>query len=450
MPVASAADHLETVFAVLDGKATSAESTISASWKRSATRFNIDPDSARPPRILTAYEVSECRARIGKLIAIAQEEIDHLYRAVSRAGYVVLLCDENGIAIDHRGTAAEAERYSYWGAWLGGVWSEDAEGTNGVGTCIAERRPLTIHQSQHFRSRHISLSCSAAPIFGSHDELLGVLDIASIDPLLSENSHALAGALVINSARAIEERLFREQHRRNWVIGLITSDTNTCPVFLAVDKEQKIVGADHNSHEFLSRRENYGGINSSLWDFFERDDQIFRAKNSTEDVHIRLFQRGSTLSYSARITPPESPAAAWRSSLGRMLHSRPRLQFATNMHQAVPPEEAKGGLPPKTLRRVQEYIDSHLNENIDLEILAALSGLSLHYFARAFKQSTGIPPYGYVLRRRLDKARELLVRTDVPLADIALATGFSDQSHLARHFRQTIGVSPGIFRRSHR
>ena len=450
MPVASATDHLDHVFAVLDGRAASAESTVSASWKRSAASFNVDPDSARPPRILTAYEVSEYRDRIGKLIAIAQEEIDHLYRVVSRAGYVVLLCDENGIAIDHRGVATEVERFTYWGVWLGGMWSEDAEGTNGIGTCIAERRPLTIHQSQHFRSRHISLSCSAAPIFGSHNELLGVLDISSIDPLLSEHSHALAGALVIDSARAIEERYFREQHRRHWIIGLFTSDTNLCPVLLAVDKDQQIVGADHNAHEFLSQRDNYGGMNFCFWTVFERDDRIFQARNSTEDTHIRLAQLGGALSYAARVTPPESSVIAWPSSLRGAAHCRPRLQIATDMQQAVPAGHSKGGVPPRALRRVQEYIDSHLGENIDLEVLAGLSGLSLHYFAHAFKESTGIPPYSYVLRRRLDKARELLVRTDAPLADIALATGFSDQSHLARHFRQLVGMSPGIFRRSHR
>jgi transcriptional regulator GlxA family with amidase domain len=99
---------------------------------------------------------------------------------------------------------------------------------------------------------------------------------------------------------------------------------------------------------------------------------------------------------------------------------------------------------------VQEYIDSHLDETIDLERLAATAGLSLHHFARAFKKSAGIPPHGYVLRQRLNRARDLLVSTAKPLAEIALVAGFSDQSHLARQFRQSFGVSPGIFRRSHR
>src|SRR5438132_2961280 len=101
------------------------------------------------------------------------------------------LCDDKGFAVDHRGNQIEADQFKQWGTWLGGVWSEEAEGTNGIGTCIAEERPVTIHQSQHFRARHISLSCSGAPIFDDDGKLAAVLDVSSIDPQLSERSHAL-------------------------------------------------------------------------------------------------------------------------------------------------------------------------------------------------------------------------------------------------------------------
>jgi AraC family transcriptional regulator len=74
----------------------------------------------------------------------------------------------------------------------------------------------------------------------------------------------------------------------------------------------------------------------------------------------------------------------------------------------------------------------------------------LHHFARAFKTSLGVPPHQFVLQRRLSLARELLTSTDRPIADIAIAAGFSDQSHLARTFRKSFAVSPTAFRRSQR
>jgi transcriptional regulator of acetoin/glycerol metabolism len=155
-----------------------------------------------------------------QLIEVARAELDHLYKNVRPARYVILLCDKDGLVIEHRGEDSEAAQFRRWGIWLGGVWSEGAEGTNGIGTCLADGRPVTVHRSQHFRARHINLSCSGAPIFDGNGELLGVLDVSSIDPELSEHAHALTGALTIATARAIEERLFRKQFHREWIIAV--------------------------------------------------------------------------------------------------------------------------------------------------------------------------------------------------------------------------------------
>jgi AraC-like DNA-binding protein len=450
MPDAPAIQHLDQVHAVVDGKGAYADGAVSASWKRSATDYNLDPASNDPPRILTADELRDCRERVEKLVVTAREELNHLYRIVWRARYVVLLSDEHGVTIDHRGDPAEAARFAHWGTWLGGVWSEEAEGTNGIGTSIAERRPVTIHHAQHFRSRHITLSCSVAPIFGSRGELIGALDTSSIDPALSEHSHILARALVIESALAIEERYFREQFRRHWIVAAALPDATRGTILLAVDKDQKIIGADRNARVLPSPIQPSVEIGASFWSLFERDDQLFRERDFGGDISVRLVAVGGTEASPALVTPPEAPAAKWRNSESANLHCRPRSNIVANLQHTATFAQSKGGLPAKVLRRVQEYIDAHLDENIDLERLATNAGLSVHHFARTFKQSAGVPPHSYVLQQRLYKARDLLIRTNRPLADIALAAGFSDQSHLARHFRQSFGVSPSTFRSSHR
>jgi transcriptional regulator GlxA family with amidase domain len=102
------------------------------------------------------------------------------------------------------------------------------------------------------------------------------------------------------------------------------------------------------------------------------------------------------------------------------------------------------------MRRVREYVEIHLAESVDLAALAGIAGLSLYHFARAFKHSAGMTPHHYLVQERVDRAKEMLARTDLLLSEIALATGFSDQSHFARHFRQTLGVTPGQFRWSQR
>ena len=122
------------------------------------------------------------------------------------------------------------------------------------------------------------------------------------------------------------------------------------------------------------------------------------------------------------------------------------------MGQAAVPSVAqlrpriRGGLPPRVLQRVREFIEAHLAENVSVQTLATIAGLSMYHFARAFKQSEGATPHDYLLQRRVRRAQELLAATDLSLSEIALASGFADQSHCARRFRQHVGVTPGRYR----
>src|SRR5262249_35157422 len=96
----------------------------------------------------------------------------------------------------------------------------------------------------------------------------------------------------------------------------------------------------------------------------------------------------------------------------------------------------RGGLPPRVVRRVREHIDGNIDQRISVEALAKLANLSVCYFVRAFKQSLGVTPHYFLIRRRVERTMELLSGTDLPLSEIALAVGFADQSHCARRFRQ--------------
>jgi transcriptional regulator GlxA family with amidase domain len=98
------------------------------------------------------------------------------------------------------------------------------------------------------------------------------------------------------------------------------------------------------------------------------------------------------------------------------------------------------------MRRVRGYVDAHLRDKVGLAALAAVAGVSIHHFARGFKQSTGITPHQYLIQQRVQRAREMLTHTNLSLSEVAYAVGFSDQSHLAHHFRQAFGITPGRFR----
>lgn len=99
-------------------------------------------------------------------------------------------------------------------------------------------------------------------------------------------------------------------------------------------------------------------------------------------------------------------------------------------------------LPAWRLRRVQEYIEAHLDEPLSLAELAAVAGYSASHFKALFKQATGLPAHRYVLERRVERARLMLLQGEQRIADIALAAGFSHASHMARCLRRLLGLSP--------
>lgn len=145
-------DHADDVFAVVSGSAIgSSDSAVADSWRRGAIRHRIDPASNEPPQILIESEIANRRTPLEALIGDSAVDLDRLYRPVREGRYTVLLCDVEGVAIEHRGNCSQSEEFKYWGTWLGGVWSEEGQGTNGIGTCIAECRPVTVHRTEHFR-----------------------------------------------------------------------------------------------------------------------------------------------------------------------------------------------------------------------------------------------------------------------------------------------------------
>jgi AraC family transcriptional regulator len=106
----------------------------------------------------------------------------------------------------------------------------------------------------------------------------------------------------------------------------------------------------------------------------------------------------------------------------------------------------QGGLPQRQLMQVLEYIDAHLDEDIKLVDLATLLDMSQFHFSTLFKQAIGTSPYQYLLQQRVERAKQLLKKTERLIADIALECGFSSHSHLSKQFRQLTGITPTAYR----
>lgn len=111
-------------------------------------------------------------------------------------------------------------------------------------------------------------------------------------------------------------------------------------------------------------------------------------------------------------------------------------------------EVAGRALSQRQLQRVTEHVEAHLDQDLSLLRLARVAGVSTSHFKSLFKQATGLPPHAYVIQRRVERAKALLSRGNLPASQVALDAGFSHQSHMARCMRRVLGVTPSAFSRS--
>lgn len=110
------------------------------------------------------------------------------------------------------------------------------------------------------------------------------------------------------------------------------------------------------------------------------------------------------------------------------------------------PAPFRGGLAPHLLRRVLERIEAGLGDDLSLEQLSAEAGLNASHFSRAFKQSIGVSPHRHLVQRRMERARKLLIGTDLPILRVALEVGYGSQSHFTTAFRKATGLTPRRYR----
>jgi AraC family transcriptional regulator len=182
------------------------------------------------------------------------------------------------------------------------------------------------------------------------------------------------------------------------------------------------------------------------------------------DLQNRLFDQGSGISY-----PTISPRlfffdqAVWdtarklKAEVGNSDPSNRQYVEALSlvlMHELIRLERTafevrpvRGGLPVRQQKRLAEFVEEHLAEDISLATLAELVGLSVYHFARAFKQSFGVPPHRYHMARRMDRARTLLQRSALSVTQIGIQIGFRETSSFTRAFRRFSGPTPTEYRR---
>jgi transcriptional regulator of acetoin/glycerol metabolism len=275
------------------------ESRIANSWRRSLVDHKLDPARPGPPLTLTAAELRDSVAPMDEVLQFALPEFDALFAALRDSGYCVNLADANAAMLTSRLPNGEAGAlFRQWKVYTGSIFAESIEGTNGVGTALAERRPIIVHRDEHFRAQWSMFTCAVAPIFDHVGDVAGALNITSSRADLDKNAHKLALALTVQSAERIEEAIFRARYRHGWIVRM-PADRGGGRAMVAFDDSLRVLGACRTARRAFRLSEQALTAGVALSDFIRLGDALKPSDTP------QLFHRadGAKLGYGSLTAP---------------------------------------------------------------------------------------------------------------------------------------------------
>ncbi|MEX3007728.1 GAF domain-containing protein [Hoeflea sp. TYP-13] len=248
-------NHADNVYGIT-GSAIVAQSPIAASWRRSLVYHGLNPEAQQRPCALTASELNKAKDRISELLSLAQPALDRLFCALGDSGCCVIMTDADGVVCDIRCKPGDQEEFTAVGLHRGGVWREETEGTNGIGTCLAEKQPVIVHRSQHFHTRNTEMSCIDAPIFDHRGRLIAALDVSTCRSDHTESNARIMAMVVNDAARHIEAQLFHAAYSEARIV-VAEAGLKSGPVLLAIDQDDLIVGATRAARKLFKLRDGW-------------------------------------------------------------------------------------------------------------------------------------------------------------------------------------------------
>ena len=206
-PIDRHADHVLDV--VRSGFHDSANDVVMQSWSRCLNEYRLQPDKLYEPTVVARVALEERRARRADVIDCARYEMTTLYQQLADNESAVVLADTDGVIVHMVSSPEFATEVAPLGLRAGGIWSETEAGTNGMGTCLAAARPVSVRREDHFFTQFTQLTCSAVPVFDPSGDIVAVLDVSSRSGLVQQHLLVLLGM----TARMIENRLIDQQFR---------------------------------------------------------------------------------------------------------------------------------------------------------------------------------------------------------------------------------------------
>ena len=376
MPYVRQTSHLERVHDLIAGRRLNPGDDVArlaSSYRRSLDDYRLDPASTTGPRILTSGELRAIQQAEEGFLRSTGQCLPRLHAMVREAGYCVILANAHGVTIDYVVDQEQRKHFKKAGLYPGSCWSENEEGTCGIASVLLDREAITVHKTDHFRAAFTSLTCSAAPIFSPHGELIGVLDASALASPDARDSQRLVKQLVRQSATVIEDGFFLKSYSHCCIV-LAHRNRHFVEVqpemLLAIDEHGDVVAANRCARQVIAGLD---ALPRPVGEVLEvRAERLFDARAGQNLLSLRLAGAGAWLH--ARVRAPVKTASL-----------RSRLK---SVKQATGPDYTNEEVAERT-RIVQAMSDSKWRPLT----AAAMLGVSRATLYRRLKHFRIVPPH---------------------------------------------------------
>ncbi|HIE70974.1 MAG TPA: GAF domain-containing protein, partial [Planctomycetes bacterium] len=255
-----------------------------ASWRRCTDEYGLDQALNKPVVRIGEATVRELHCEMEEVLSESSPVLERVRQVARDGNYAVLFCNAAGVAIESFADSPEGEELAQAGLDKGSVWQEDLVGTNGIGTCLMSRLPLTVMGPAHFNETLRAFTCCAAPIFAPDGSVIAVLDLSG-RAIGDASAHSLAQYFTTEAASQIGNTLFRRLHKNDCIVALAQAP-DPMPLslkeLLATDENGNILGATHEALSLLGvadLSELAGRTITDLWQVSLDDLQPLKAHN---------------------------------------------------------------------------------------------------------------------------------------------------------------------------
>lgn len=287
-------------------------SVILSSWERCQAQHGLEKHDRQRETVIRRERVRDSIEALGPLFSACRSQVQHIFENIVGSGHAVILTDRSGTIIDFSVQSELEALFRQSGLRRGADWSEDYEGTNGIGTAIAEKQSVTIYRDQHFYHDHAALTCTGAPILDVQGDVLALFDVSSIGRKDDQDILAHTRALLEMSARLISRRNFQDHFSDHWIlrfhqdadrVGLLEEG------LLALDHQGRIVGVDEMALGHLGGEDRAALMDQGIEDMFAMQadklaGHLFDAGRQAQQVWLAGGVGRSERSIHARLVEP--------------------------------------------------------------------------------------------------------------------------------------------------